>query len=274
MKLATILSAFVCCLIVVGQIRAETVYTRLTPEKTSDHLYSFTIKVEPLRRAHNVAQIDDVGEFLQFHVTVKLKDASKHGWLPRQSGEVRVFNGKEFIFSSDVQPTKRDGEFSFSFQVAAKYVEKSGFTFAETAGADRDGFFYWFYLKDFVPPANNEVKKELDKLEGTWIPTALFLHDGPRPLTDTKVEKIVINGQKWVMYEQGKQHEYSFTIDPSKNPKQMDSTGAFKVPVKSLAIYEVTQDALKFANGREERPSSFDKLPVGGVMFVYKRAKS
>jgi hypothetical protein len=160
MKLPPTLLVLVSLLLVPGQARAESWSKQLKPDKTSDHLYSFTIKVEPLKRARNLAQIDDEGEFLQFHVTVKLvasaeelKEASKQGWRPQYSGELRVFDGKKFISACNVQPTRRDGEFSFSFQIDAKYAEKSGFTFAMTEGEEGSGISYWFYLKDFVVPA-------------------------------------------------------------------------------------------------------------------------
>ena len=103
-------------------------------------MYSFTIKVDRLKDT-------DLGEFLQFHVTVKGKDLKE---LPIRSHELRVFNGKEFISACEVQPTGRDGERSFSFRVAAKYAEKSTFTYAQSGDFDHIG--YWFYLKDFVEP--------------------------------------------------------------------------------------------------------------------------
>jgi hypothetical protein len=147
MKLVTVLSVLVGSLIVAGQVRAETIHTRLTREKTSDHLYSFTIKVERLKET-------EAGEFFEFHVTVKAKNAGGHIAQPHRSGELKVFNGKELVSSCYVKPTERDDEQSFSFRVAAKYAEKSRFTFAETPdhpdARERGGFHYWFYLKDFV----------------------------------------------------------------------------------------------------------------------------
>ncbi len=157
MKLVSVLLVLACSLLVAGQVRAETYSKQLMRDKTSDQMYSFTIKVEPLKRARNLAQIEAVGEFLQFNVTVKpvasaeqLKEARKQGWRPRYSGELRVFDGKRFVSACNVQPMRRDAELSFTFQIAARYAEKSGFTFAQTEGEEGSSISYWFYLQDFV----------------------------------------------------------------------------------------------------------------------------
>ena len=135
-----------CALVCVNGARAETVTTRLTPKKTSDHLYTFTIKVERVRAI-------DTGKYLQFHVTVKPKPENTHP-LPHRAGTLLVYAGKEFISSCDVQSTERKGELLFSFKVATKHAEKSKFMFAESHGpeSERGGFYYWFYLADFVDP--------------------------------------------------------------------------------------------------------------------------
>lgn len=116
--------------------------------------------------------------------------------------------------------------------------------------------------------------KELEKLEGTWVPIALATAEGPKNLNETKMEKIVIKGNKQFMHEQGKVYEYSFTIDPTKKPKEKDTTFThLGKTTMSLHIYDLQGNTLKIANGGDTRPTSFDKLPKGGVMFVYRRAK-
>jgi hypothetical protein len=135
-------------LFVADFVRAENWYKRLTPKQTADEMYSLTIKVEP--RVSNFEGKDDVGQFLEFHVAVNPKGPSKD-WTKdlHHSGEVRIFNGKDFISSSNVQMTQTDWEWSFSFKVAAKYAEKSGFIFSAT-DPEGQGAHYWFYLKDFI----------------------------------------------------------------------------------------------------------------------------
>jgi RNA polymerase sigma factor (sigma-70 family) len=119
------------------QVQAETVTTRVTREMIKDHLYSFTIKVERFNE-------DNVGQFLQFHVTVKPKD-ERASRLPHCSGKLEVFDGEELVSSCAVQPSGRGRELLFNFRVAPKYADDSKFVFAEIpAGANQfgEGFYY------------------------------------------------------------------------------------------------------------------------------------
>src|SRR3954447_6613274 len=76
-----------------GPARAETWAKQLTPGKTEDTLYAFTIKAE--RQTE-----DKTGEFLEFRVTVKPKPGT--GAAGRRSGTLAVFAGKEFVSSCRV----------------------------------------------------------------------------------------------------------------------------------------------------------------------------
>jgi hypothetical protein len=152
MRTLAVLLVLAGTLLVADFARAENWHKRLTPKQTADEMYSLTIKVEPIKSAANFEGKDVVGEFLEFRVAVKTNGPSKD--LPKDlhhSGEVRISNGKDFISSSKVQMTQSDDEWSFSFKVAAKYAERSGFIFAATDAEGR-GAHYWFYLKDFIPP--------------------------------------------------------------------------------------------------------------------------
>ena len=122
-------------LLAAGHATAESWTRQLTPKKGDDN---FSIQVARVKDA-------EAGEVLQFRVTVKLKEINE---LPRRSRVLKVFDGKEFISSCEVQPTGKDGERVYSFRVAAKYAEKSSFWYLESNDFDRIG--YWFYLKDFV----------------------------------------------------------------------------------------------------------------------------
>jgi hypothetical protein len=132
---------------------AENWYKRLTPKQTADEMYSLTIKVEPIKSgAPSFEGKADAGQFLEFHVAVRPTVPSKD--FPQDlhhSGEFRIFNGKDYIASSKVQMIESEEGWSFSFKIARKYAEKSGFVFAAT-DAEGQGAHYWFYFQDFLPP--------------------------------------------------------------------------------------------------------------------------
>jgi len=163
-KLVRAILVSLCAVAAAGPARAETLYERLTPGKTADNLYSFTIKAERQKD-------EKAGEYLAFHVAVKPKPGAGSG---HRSGTLEVFAGKEFVSSCEVRPAEKGGELSFSFRIAAKYAAKSRFTFEENFG--RPGAFtYWFHPADFIDP---KVLREL--------PPALIRIEGYSTLGDAK----------------------------------------------------------------------------------------
>lgn len=138
MKHVSFSLVLVASLLVAHQVRAESWSKQLTPKMTGDDSCKVTVKVDRLEES-------GVGEFLDFHVRVKSFDSKD---LPNRSGILRVFSGKEFVSSCRLQPTGSNGDRSFSFRIAAKYAEKSTFTYAQTG--ESDYISHWFYLKYFV----------------------------------------------------------------------------------------------------------------------------
>jgi len=133
MKLLPAVLVLACSLLVASQAGgAEPWSKQLTPQKPDEN---FTIQVERVKGT----------DILQFHITVKLKDNKD---LPVTKHQLRIYDGKEYIALCPVQPTGSEGERQFHFRVAAKYAEKS--TFSYTQASDFDFNSYWFYLKDFV----------------------------------------------------------------------------------------------------------------------------
>jgi hypothetical protein len=139
MKRAIFLFALMCSIFFAGQVRAETWVEQVTPKKKARPGDTFTIKVQRLKQGQG-------DEVLEVHVTVKLDHSIK---MPVRQGLLLVYNGKEFVSSCEVEPTVQDGERSFSFRIAAKYAEKSRFTYSES---NKDSIGYWFYVQDFIPP--------------------------------------------------------------------------------------------------------------------------
>ncbi len=146
MKFLSLVFVLVGFLIFPYQLQGANLYIRLTPTTIQKQSRAFTITVNSFKDAKK-------GEYLRFNVKVKAKPGESP-LSPILVTELEVFDGEAVISSSLLQGTERDGEILYSFLVAAKYTEKSKFTFGEIACTE-DGEplpaanHYWFYLKDF-----------------------------------------------------------------------------------------------------------------------------
>jgi len=120
------------------------------------------------------------------------------------------------------------------------------------------------------------VAPELRKLQGTWLRTS-FEFDGQQEDTDVKDAKIVVKGNKVTFFIGDKVFgEATFSIDPTKKPKQMDSVAISpNKGVKSVGIYEIVGDTLRTCTTTgDRRPTAFTtKEGSGHGLGVYKRAK-
>ncbi|HXG10950.1 MAG TPA: TIGR03067 domain-containing protein [Gemmataceae bacterium] len=125
-----------------------------------------------------------------------------------------------------------------------------------------------------------EVKRDLEKLQGTWIVASLIADGKEVPAEDLKDLRVVIKDNTYTLYVKDKVFEEgTFTIDPTKKPKTIDSTptsGPNKGK-KSLGIYEIEGDTLKMASGpagKDQRPKEFASKPgTEDELAVYKREK-
>jgi uncharacterized protein (TIGR03067 family) len=115
----------------------------------------------------------------------------------------------------------------------------------------------------------DEAKKELERIQGTWV-------------TELGGEKVLLvcTGDKYVQKVGDVEVEKgTHKLDPTKKPKTMDITvteGDAK-GLLQLAIYELEGDTLKIcANqaGDKERPKEFSTKEGGGrILVVLKREK-
>ena len=134
------------------------------------------------------------------------------------------------------------------------------------------------------------AKKELKKLEGTWVLTAVE-SDGNKPApqdvtSDARCE-LTIQGNKYKTGQVGEMYKKGdgfLRIDPSKKPKTIDlsRTEAFKAGDTSYEIYELDGNALKKTSSQKEweklkpgdRPKEFKTAPKSGVSITYWKKKS
>jgi uncharacterized protein (TIGR03067 family) len=125
------------------------------------------------------------------------------------------------------------------------------------------------------------VKQELKKFQGTW--TVAALEENGQKIPEDKLKeaglKVTIKGNSFV-YKVGDKTvvEGTFTIDPSKNPKQLDSEGMNPggKKEKTIGIYRFEANTLVicFAPDGKERPTDF-KAPAdsGRILETLRRDK-
>jgi uncharacterized protein (TIGR03067 family) len=127
-------------------------------------------------------------------------------------------------------------------------------------------------------------KKDLEKLQGTWKPVSLE-SDGANPPDE------VLKG--WTLTVAKKEYTISifmdlgggmvsksvtklaFVLDPAKKPKAIDFVNPLNAKNKMLGIYELEGDTLKICTSKPgtERPNRFEsKAGSGWSLEVYKRA--
>jgi uncharacterized protein (TIGR03067 family) len=120
-------------------------------------------------------------------------------------------------------------------------------------------------------------KNEPTALEGTWQLESQETDGQMVPKEVAQMTQLIIQGNQFSTLIGGKPDgaTVTFTIDASKNPKELDRTAEYqgkKTVWKS--IYELSEDTLRMAAfypNRDERPKAFDQS--GLTVLVYKRLK-
>ena len=67
--------------------------------------------------------------------------------------------------------------------------------------------------------AQEPGKKDLERLQGTWVMVAREVDGKPVPDDKIKDTKLVIKDNKYITQVKGKNYETAFTLDPAKKPK-------------------------------------------------------
>jgi uncharacterized protein (TIGR03067 family) len=109
-----------------------------------------------------------------------------------------------------------------------------------------------------------DVKKELEKLAGTWKIAKFESADKPPPPEEVREKmRLVFAGEKITVMVDGKQvDETTFKIDPSKSPRHIDIVSSGKGPNKgksAAGIYTLEGNTLKICSGEpgSKRPTEF-----------------
>jgi uncharacterized protein (TIGR03067 family) len=101
-----------------------------------------------------------------------------------------------------------------------------------------------------------QTKSDKEAIQGTWIVVAGEAGGKPLP-AKTHPISYVFAGDKYTYREGTSNTEASFTLNPAKNPKQIDVKS--KDGFTQLGIYELRGDELKLCinDGGKRRPDSF-----------------
>jgi len=126
------------------------------------------------------------------------------------------------------------------------------------------------------------VKKERDKLKGTWDMTS-FERNGEKPFDDDQIKTIKTtfdaDGKLKVEVDGNTNVEATTTIDPTKKPKTIDFTftSGDLDGQKSQGIYELTDDTFKYCRAAPDKPRPTEFSAKEGseqTLVTYKRAKA
>lgn len=123
----------------------------------------------------------------------------------------------------------------------------------------------------------DDAKKELKKLEGTWQVVSMEMDGQKQPEDEAKQFKIVIKGNKYTL-KRGDDtvNQGTFTIDATKKPKTIDikPTEGDNAGQTMLGIYEQDGDTQKtcYAQPDKKRPTKFSS-DNGQTLIVQKRQK-
>ena len=129
-------------------------------------------------------------------------------------------------------------------------------------------------------PRDAAVKKELKRLQGTWVLVA-YEKDGKKtPAEDLKDIRVLIKGNRYFVQTGGQISEQgTFKVYPGRKPKAMDSmpTEGPRKGETVLSIYELEGDRYRECQAApgKERPTLFSaKQGTGQTLMILKRQKT
>jgi len=119
------------------------------------------------------------------------------------------------------------------------------------------------------------VKRDLEQFQGSWKAVAILQADGlPAPDEDVLVTRLAVVGTKFTMTGKNYVINGTFTIDPSKTPKEIDVLLASEngPQVRLLGIYQIQGSTRqsRFALPEKSRPTQFTS-EKGFVGFTWTR---
>jgi len=127
-------------------------------------------------------------------------------------------------------------------------------------------------------PAEEAVKKELEKFEGTWRYVAMEIEGAKAEEKDYKDYKLILKGDQFTTTDGKETFHGSFKVEPTQKPKKINVlfTDGPEKGQTALGIYELEGDTYKvcIAFPGKDRPTEFVSKPGSGhVLETLKREK-
>jgi uncharacterized protein (TIGR03067 family) len=124
----------------------------------------------------------------------------------------------------------------------------------------------------------NDVKKELGKLQGTWVATKGSGDGNELPAESLGAIKMVIAGDKYTFTLDDYTEKGTLQVDPSKTIRTVDAQIAEGQGAGDVqhGIYELKGETLTMCFAKvgkdEKRPAEFSaKAGTGHILFIFKR---
>jgi uncharacterized protein (TIGR03067 family) len=124
------------------------------------------------------------------------------------------------------------------------------------------------------PAGEEKVKKDLERMQGTWEMHALEINGKEVPAKQFDGTLLIVKGSEYKTKVKGKEIAgFQLKLDPSKNPKELDMIqkqpdGTEKV-IKGIYTFE--NNHFKMCRGldaSQERPTQFATWPDTGYFVV------
>ena len=124
-------------------------------------------------------------------------------------------------------------------------------------------------------PKDDPAKADKEKIQGTWKWESVLDQGKEQPSPEAN-RLVITSGLMKIVYPKDDAMGWKYTIDPSKDPKEMDWVVEIDPghPIRQLAIYSLDGDTLKICSTAQgkPRPTKFEsKKGDFGALWVLKR---
>lgn len=124
-----------------------------------------------------------------------------------------------------------------------------------------------------------DAKKDLDRLQGTWVMVGLEVNGETVPEKKIAGTTLVIRDDRYIVKVKDTTHETTFKLFPDKDPKAIDMyfPNGPELPRLSKGLYRLDGDTLEICRHQapgEERPTQIGTRPDTNLFIVtWKRQK-